>query len=66
MNRVVGFALLAVGVLLIFLGMQSSEGLNDQISEAVTGEYTDSTLGYWIGGAVAAAAGAGLLLFGKK
>jgi hypothetical protein len=66
MNRMIGLALLALGVLLIFLGLQSSEGVDDRVSEALTGEYTDSTVWYWVLGAISAAAGAGLLLFGRK
>lgn len=65
-QRIIGLALLVAGLLLLFLGYQSSQGLDDQLSEAITGEYTDSTLWYWIGGAVAGAAGAAMLLFGKK
>lgn len=66
MQRVIGLALLAAGILLLFLGYQSSQGMDDQLSEAITGEYTDSTLWYWIVGAIAAAAGAAMLLFGRK
>jgi len=56
MNRAIGLALLAISVLMLFLGYQSSQGLDDQASEALTGEYTESTVWYWI---IAAASGAG-------
>lgn len=65
-QRIIGLALLAAGILLLFLGYQSSQGMDDQLSEAITGEYTDSTLWYWIVGAIAGAAGAAMLLFGRK
>jgi hypothetical protein len=65
-QRIIGLALLAAGILLIFLGYQSSQGMDDQLSEAITGEYTDSTLWYWIVGVVAGAAGGAMLLFGRK
>jgi LPXTG-motif cell wall-anchored protein len=63
--KIVGFVLLIVGVVLLFFGWQSSEGLDDQVSEAVTGEYTDSTMWYIILGVIAAAAGAFLAFFKK-
>ncbi|MGY6553321.1 MAG: DUF3185 family protein [Wenzhouxiangella sp.] len=56
-KQIIGAVLLVVGVLLIFFGFQSSQGWDDQISQTVTGEFTDSTLWYWIGGAAAAVIG---------
>jgi LPXTG-motif cell wall-anchored protein len=63
--KIVGFVLLILGLVLLFFGWQSSEGLDDQVSEAVTGEYTDSTMWYIILGVIAAAAGAFLAFFKK-
>lgn len=57
MKRLIGIALLVVGLVLLYLGYQSSQGLDDQISEAVTGEFTDSTVWYWILGAVSSVVG---------
>jgi drug/metabolite transporter (DMT)-like permease len=65
-QRIIGAALLALGVVLLVLGYQSSQGVDDQISEAVTGEYTDSTIWYWLLGAVSAAAGGAMLFLGKR
>lgn len=59
------FVLLFVGLLLLFFAYQSSQGLDDQVSEAVTGSFTDSTIWFLILGIAAAVAGAGLLMFGK-
>lgn len=55
--KVVGVALLVVGALLLFFGWQSSQSLGDQVSEAITGRFTDTTMWYIIGGAAATAAG---------
>lgn len=60
-KKVVGLVLLVLGVVLLILGFQSSQGLDDQISEAVTGEFTDNTLIYWIGGVICAVAGVAML-----
>ncbi|TVQ41693.1 MAG: DUF3185 family protein [Wenzhouxiangella sp.] len=58
----IGIALLVVGLILLYLGYQSSQGLDDQISEAITGEYTDSTVWYWVLGGVSAVVGVVLLV----
>lgn len=64
-NKIMAFVLLFVGLLLLFFAYQSSQGLDDQVSEAVTGSFTDSTIWFLILGIAAAVAGAGLLMFGK-
>lgn len=64
-KRIIGLALLAAGLLLLFLGYQSSQGMDDRVSEALTGEYTDSTVGYWVLGAISGVAGAAMLALGR-
>lgn len=66
MQRIIGIALLAGGFILIFLGFQSSEGLDDQVSEALTGRYTDSTVVYWVAGGICALAGAAMAALGRS
>lgn len=65
-NRILAMVLLAVGLILLFFAYQSSQSIGDQVSEAVTGRFTDSTIWFLVLGAAAAVAGVGLLLFGKK
>lgn len=60
-KKLIGLILLVVGIILLYLGYQSSQGFDDQISEAITGEYTDSTVWYWILGSVSGIAGIVLL-----
>ncbi|HKL53089.1 MAG TPA: DUF3185 family protein [Wenzhouxiangellaceae bacterium] len=60
-NRIIALALIVIGIVLIFLGYQSSQGLDDQLSEAVTGNFTDETIFYWVGGAIAMIAGLAML-----
>jgi len=64
-QRIIGIALLAGGLILLFLGFQSADGLDDQVSEALTGRYTDSTVGYWVAGGISAVAGAALVALGR-
>ncbi|WP_372996721.1 DUF3185 family protein [Marinobacter sp.] len=44
---------------------QSTQSLGNQLTETVTGRFTDQTMWYLIGGAASAAAGAFLLFFKK-
>ncbi|MFU8830950.1 MAG: DUF3185 family protein [Wenzhouxiangella sp.] len=64
-KMVIGIVLLVVGLILLYLGFQSAEGLDDQVTEAVTGEYTDSTVWYWVLGAAAAIGGIALMVIPK-
>lgn len=64
-NRILALVLLVVGAILLFFAYQSSQSLGDQVTEAVTGRFTDSTTWFLILGAASAAAGLGLLLFGR-
>ena len=65
-SKVLGLVLLVVGLILLFFAYQSSQSLGDQVSEAVTGRFTDSTTWFLIIGAASAVAGAGMLLLGKS
>jgi len=64
-NRLIAVALIIIGIVLIYFGYQSSQGLDDQLSEAVTGNFTDETMIYWIGGAISAIVGI-VMLRGKR
>jgi drug/metabolite transporter (DMT)-like permease len=57
-QQVAGLVLLVVGVILLYFGWQSSQSLGDQLTEAVTGRFTDNTMWFIIGGAAAVIAGA--------
>lgn len=65
-NKILGLVLLVVGLILLFFAYQSSQSLGDQVSEAVTGRFTDSTTWFLILGAASAVAGLGVLLLGKS
>lgn len=64
MNRILAIALIVIGAVLLYFGYQSSQGLDDQLSETLTGNFTDETILYLIGGAVALVAG--LFMLRKK
>lgn len=65
-SRILGLVLLVAGAICLYFGLQATDSVGEQVVEGVTGRYTDDTMWYLIGGAVAGVAGLGLLLFGKK
>jgi hypothetical protein len=65
MHRILGLALLSVGLVLLILGINSSESPMSSFSELFTGQPTDRAVWFLLGGAVALAAGVGFTFFGK-
>lgn len=65
-NRVLAIVLIVVGILLLLFAYQSSQSIGDQVTEAVTGRFTDSTVWFLIFGAAATAAGVGMMLLGRS
>ena len=66
MQRVIGIALLVVGVVLIVFGTQASTSLGSRLSELFTGAPSDRTIWLLVLGAVAAVIGLGMLLVGRR
>jgi len=62
--KLAGIGLLVLGLILLYFGFNATESPVEEIGEAVTGKYSDDTMMYLIGGAIAAAAG--LFLVVKK
>lgn len=56
-QKLLGVALLVAGVIILYFGWRSSESVSDQVTEAFTGRFTDETMIFIIGGAVALVAG---------
>lgn len=65
-NKMIGVVLIVVGAALLYFGMQASDAPLEQVRETVTGDYSDRTMMYLIGGAAAAVAGVLLVFFGKR
>lgn len=63
-QRIVGIVLVAVGVVLVVIGLNASDSVADQMSEFFTGQYTDSTMWYLAGGGAMGIGGVLLILFG--
>ena len=65
-KKIAGIVLLVVGAILLYFGWQASDAPLEQARESLTGEYSDQTMLYLIGGAAAAVAGVALVFFGGK
>lgn len=60
-NKLIGIVLLVVGAAGLFFGINAANAPAGEISEALTGSYSDRTMMYLVGGAIAAIAGAVML-----
>jgi hypothetical protein len=65
-TRPLGIAVLVLGAVLLGFGYHFSEAPMDQLSNSLTGHYSDSTMWYLIGGAVLAVAGGFLAVSGRR
>ncbi len=66
MNRLLSLAVLACGVVLISIGISSSNSAASGVSRLLTGSPTDKTFWLIIGGVIATAFGAAGLMRGSK
>lgn len=57
MNKALALGLLAVGILLIILGVNASNSFSSDVSRFFTGSPTDKTVWLLIGGIIAVVAG---------
>ncbi len=62
MNKITGIALLVVGGLLVFWGYNESESLGSHLTRLYSGNPTQNTLYYYIGGGICLLLGAVNLL----
>lgn len=65
-QRIAGIVLLVGGVVLFLVGMSASESVADRLSNFFTGQFTDATVWYIVGGIAAAVTGLLLLMAGGR
>ena len=66
MNKPISLALLVGGIILIVYGVGASDSIGSSFSRFFTGNPTDKTMWFLIGGAIAAAVGGAGLARGSK
>lgn len=60
-TKIAAMALLVLGGILLFFGINAADAPAERISEAVSGRYSDETMMYFIAGGVSAVVGLALL-----
>jgi len=65
-RRILGVVLLVIGALLLYFGYQKTEAVTEKAKQTITGDYTDRTMFYLIGGAAAGIAGIALIALGSR
>jgi hypothetical protein len=65
-SQIAGVGLLIVGAILLALGLRATDAPIEQLSNALTGRYTDRTMWYLVAGASGLVVGALLTLFGRR
>jgi drug/metabolite transporter (DMT)-like permease len=66
MTQILGAVALVIGVVLMGLAYHASNAPMDQVSNAITGRYTNQTMWYLILGIAAAVGGVLLVAFGRR
>ena len=61
-NRIIAIVLLVIGAIALYFGFNATSTPTEEISEALTGQYSDRTMLYLICGAVAVVAGLAMFL----
>lgn len=64
--RVLGLAVLAIGIVLLIFGLMSTHAANEKVVAAVAGHYTKTTTWYLIGGIFLIVAGGAMALRKKR
>ena len=65
-NRIIGFVVLAVGVVLLGFAYHATNAPMEKLSDAVSGSYSNQTMWYFAVGLAAAVGGGLLALFGSR
>jgi hypothetical protein len=60
-NRIIAIVLLVIGAIALYFGFNATGAPTEEISEALTGQYSDQTMFYLIGGGIAVVAGIAML-----
>jgi drug/metabolite transporter (DMT)-like permease len=66
MTQILGAVALVIGLVLMGLAYHASNAPMDQVSNAITGRFTDQTMWYLILGIAAAVGGVLLVAFGRR
>lgn len=60
--KIIGIGLLVIGVVILYFGYNASQSVTEQLTETMTGRFSDETMLYFLGGAIAVVTGLVFLL----
>ena len=63
-KRILGIVLVVIGALFLYFGYQKTGAVTEKAKQTITGDYTDRTMFYLVGGAAAGIAGIALIALG--
>ena len=66
MSRVIGLVVLAIGVVLLGFAFHSTNAPMEELSNTLTGRYSDRTMWYFAVGIAAVVGGGSLAVFGRR
>jgi len=66
MNKIIGLTILALGIVLLIFGFNESQSFSSDVSRVFTGNPSDRSMWFIIGGAVAVIAGLFLAIGSRK
>ncbi len=66
MQRVIGFGLFIVGIVILIFGINATHKAGEKILGGVTGHYSDTTMWYIIGGILLIIIGSGIVWRGRR
>ena len=64
-NKLIGIILLVAGAILVYFGLNATDAPLEELTESLTGRYSDKTMAYLVGGGIAAVLGLVILLKNK-
>lgn len=65
-GRITGIVILVLGVVLLLFGMNAADSFGEQLREGLTGQFSDTTTLYIIGGILAIVVGCLLAAFAGR
>ena len=65
-QRIIGFVVLVVGIVLFIMGLNASHSMADRASNFWSGRFTEATTWYIIGGIAAGVLGLLIVVFGGR
>jgi hypothetical protein len=66
LHKLIGVICLAIGLVLLYLGHEASQGFGSTVKNFTTGSPTDKVIYYYLGGAVLGAVGVFQLFWKRK